>query len=409
VFNPKLRNKPIVVLSNNDGIVVARSNEAKKLGIPMGIPYFKCKNDLKIHNVVVFSSNYELYGDMSNRVMRTLFDFTPILEVYSIDESFLDFTNMLINDLDEYGRKIKNTVIKNTGIPISVGIAKTKTLAKIATEVAKKDDLLDGVLDLSNVYPSVIDHYLKKVPVVDVWGIGWKNSVKLQSKGINTALDLKNMDLKNAQNLLTVMGQRTVMELNEISCIPMDEVSNPKKNIASTRSFGRPVTTFDELSESVASHCARACEKLREQDSIAYTISVFVMTNRFSKYEPFYANSCVTTLHKASSYTPDITRAGITCLKRIFIDGKRYKKAGVILSNIVPEENLQFSVFEKFNPKLEKEKSNIMKMVDKLNSTYGIGTVKNLTEGLKKPWRMKRELLSQRFTTNWNELLTVKI
>ncbi|MFH1547219.1 MAG: Y-family DNA polymerase [bacterium] len=409
VFNPKLKNKPVVVLTNNDGCIVARSNEVKKLGIPMGAPYFKYKNELINHGVAVFSSNYELYGDMSNRVMKTLFDFTPNIEIYSIDEAFLDFTGLYLSDFDDYGRKIRNTVTKNTGIPISVGIAKTKTLAKIATEIAKKDKILDGVLDISNVYPNVIDNYLKKIEVVDVWGIGRRNSMKLQIRDINTAYDLKNMNLKDARKLLTVTGQRTVMELNGISCIPIGEVPDPKKNIASTRSFGRPVTTFNELSESVASYCARACEKLRDQNSKAYTIMVFILTNRFSKYEPFYANSAVSTLYKASSYTPDITKAAISCLEKIYLDGKNYKKAGVILSNIVPEENFQMSVFERYDPKNNKEESNIMKAVDHLNHVYGNNTVVSLTEGIEKRWKMRRELLSQRFTTNWNELLTVQI
>ncbi len=409
VFDPKLKDRPVVVLSNNDGCIVSRSKEAKTLGVPMGAPYFKIKNELDRHKVEAFSSNYELYGDMSNRVMKTLFKFCPNVEVYSIDEAFLDLTAIQTLDFNDYGRRIRKTILKNTGIPVSIGIAQTKTLSKIATEVAKKIEILDGVLDISKVYPNVIDSYLKKIDVVDVWGVGGRNSVKLQVRGINTAYDLKNMDLKQAKKILTVTGQRIIMELNGISCISLNENPEPKKNMASTRSFGRAITTYHELCESVGSHSARACEKLRRQKSKAYTVSVFIMTNRFSKYEPFYANIAAVTLLKASSYTPEVTKAALSCLKKIFRKDKKYKKAGVVVSNIVPEKNFQFSIFEKFNIKENKKEKVLMKSIDKLNKMYGIGTIKCLSEGLKKPWKMKRDMLSKRFTTRWNELLTVKI
>lgn len=408
VFNPKLQNKPIVVLSNNDGIVVARSNESKKLGIPMGAPYFKVENDIKRHNIQVFSSNYELYGDMSSRVLKELLQYTPNVEPYSIDESFLDLGSLRTADLDSYGRRICTSIFRNTGIPVSVGIAKTKTLAKIATEVAKKDEILDGVLDISSSYPKVIDEYLSRIEIGDVWGIGRRSVTKLQLLGIYTALDLKNMNLKQAKKLLTVSGQRTVMELNGISCISLDENPEPKKNIASTRSFGRPVTTYDELSQSISSHISNATHKLREQDSKAYFITVFIHTSRFKKKD-FYYNTVTLTLPQASSYTPEMTTLALKGLKQIFRKNKLYKKAGIILGGITQDCDYQYSVFGGFDEKHEQNNTKLMDTIDNLNKRYGTGTLKPLSEGLRKPWKMKRELLSQRFTTNWDELLTINI
>ncbi|MEA3357076.1 MAG: Y-family DNA polymerase, partial [Patescibacteria group bacterium] len=283
VFNPKLRNVPVAVLTNNDGLIIARSPEVKSLGINMGIPLFKIQDLIQKHNIQVFSSNYELYGDMSHRVMQTLSQFTSKIEIYSIDEAFLDLVDVHVKDYESYGQNIRKIVMQWTGIPVSVGIAKTKTLAKAANEFAKKNTQTNGVLDLSHSRNSKVNEILMKIPVSDIWGIGRQYSKLLQRHNIKSALDLKRADQKWIRKKMTVTGLRTVLELNGQACLNLDEIQADKKRIASTRSFGNYVESIEEMSEAVSSYVSNACEKLRSQYSLASCITVFLRSNYHRK------------------------------------------------------------------------------------------------------------------------------
>jgi len=403
VFNPKLEGKPVIVLSNNDGCVVARSDEVKALGVKMGIPAFKCKDLIKKHRIHVYSSNYALYGDMSQRVMDTLAQFTPDLEIYSIDEAFLSLSGFTSLNLTQYGKHIKNTIKKWTGIPVSIGISPTKTLAKVANHIAKKNPQFEGVFDITE-HPQ-IDVLLDSIEVADVWGIGYQYSQFLNQNGIYTALQLKNAPDKWIKKHLTVVGLRTVDELRGISCIPLEQVAPPKKGIISSRSFGRPVETLAELKEAVATYVSRAAEKLRSQKSVASCVHVFLTTNRF-KDEPQYSNYATFWLPIPTAYTPDLIHYAHQNLEKMFKPGYRYKKAGIMLTGILSQQQVQLNLITpSYHPSREKI---LMKTIDQINARWGSDTVKYAVAGIQRLWKMRQSKKSPRFTTYWKEIPVVR-
>lgn len=407
VFNPKLKRVPVMVLSNNDGCVVARSNEVKALGIRMGTPAFKCDELIKKHNIQVFSSNYTLYADMSRRVMDTLRKFTPDLEIYSIDEAFLSLAGFDLRNCKSYGQKIRKTVYKWTGIPVSIGIAETKALAKAANEIAKKHDEHSGVVDLINCSDKEIDSYLEQLNVSDVWGVGHQYNKLLTSNNIYTAKDLKYANTSWIRKKMTVMGERCVYELNGLSCFGLDKHPEPKKAICSSRSFGVPVISKHDLEEAVASYVSRATEKLRSQNSYANVLIVFINTNRFKKDEPQYSNSVYIKLKEPTSSTIDLTKSALSGLIMIYKPGYKYKKAGVLLEGIQPDNQIQLKLFHSFNRAKKQQINVLMKTIDLINKRWGRDSLKLAAEGTKQAWKMQRARLSQRYTTNWNELLEI--
>ncbi|HVB60470.1 MAG TPA: Y-family DNA polymerase [Ktedonobacteraceae bacterium] len=407
VFNARLHNRPVIVLSNNDGCVVARSNESKILGIKMGQPLFQCQDIIEQHNVQVFSSNYSLYADMSARVMKVLASFSPTIESYSIDEAFLDLTDLTIDDLTEFGKTIKARVMQFTGIPVSVGIASSKCLAKVATEVVKTDSLFGGVLDLTQLAEDALDQMLAKIAVDDVWGIGRKYALFLTNYGMTTARDLKYADQKWIRRYLTVVGERIVLELRGISCIPLETERPPKKGIMCSRSFSKEVTTLAELTEAVATYTARAAEKLRQQDSLAASLTVFIRTNTFNQTIPHYSNSFTCTIAYPTAFTPELIHHALAALRAMYKDGYRYKKAGVYLSHITPLDAVQPDLFGAFSLAQHVKQARLMALVDAINRVYGRDTLFLAVQGTTRVWAMQRRRLSQQFTSRWDEILTI--
>ncbi len=400
VFNPALENKPIVVLSNNDGCIVARSREAKRIGIPMASPVFKCETLIRKYGVHVFSSNYALYGDMSRRVMDILSEMAPVVEIYSIDEAFLDLTGFSEIDLDKFSIMIRKKIRKWTGIPVSVGIGPTKTLAKIANHVAKKNPSLKGVFNITD-HPAT-EKILDQIKVDDIWGIGRKYAYFLNRHCIYTALQLRFASLEWVRKNMKINGLRTVSELQGISCIPMDNMPLPKKGITSSRSFGVPVKRYDDLREALSSYVVLAAEKLRLQKSVTSAVYVFVTTNRFKKKDPQYSNSFTALLSVPTSFTPKLIKCACECLKKIYRSGYSYKKTGVIFTEIVPESSIQQSLFDTDQNDLKSR--NLMKAVDRINARLGKETLRYAATGINRIWKMKRELCSPRYTTCWHEL-----
>jgi DNA polymerase V len=405
VFNPKLNGVPVVVLSNNDGCVIARSQESKDLGIKMGEPAFQRKQFFEENHVRIFSSNYELYGDMSRRMHDILRTFAPAIELYSIDEAFLDLTGLgKFEDLKEYGAKIKKKVMQNVGIPVGVGIAETKTLAKAANHMAKKIKQLNGVCVLRTA--EQIDYALRYTPIDDVWGIGRRYSEKLRRKGIKTAYDFVQLPESWVLREMTIVGLKTYQELKGMKRLSLEEVRPPKKVIATTRSFGRKVTDIKNLQTSVATHATRCAEKLRRQKSIAAYLSVFIITDRFNEEEPQYYNSYTIGLPVPSNSQLELVKRALTALGKIYLPDYKYKKAGVIVSGIMDENDAQTDLFYHFDIE---QHNRLMQQIDKLNYRYGKDTVKLGVMGMKKEWTLRREKLSRRFTTNWDEILTLRV
>lgn len=401
-FNPVLNGKPVIVLSNNDGCAVALSEEAKQY-VPMAAPIFEHMDLVRKHKIQLFSSNYTLYADMSRRVYEVLSDFSPNIENYSIDESFLLLNGFKNVDLTEYGRQIRTKVLKWTGIPVSVGIARTKTLAKIANKLAKKNRMCQGVLDLTN-HPR-IDDFLASVDVGDVWGVGWQYTKLLNRHGIKTALDLRNAPDGFIRKSMTVQGIRTVWELRGQSCIELEEVVPDKKEIVSSRSFGRDVYSFKEVSEAIATYATRAAEKLRAQGSLCGYISIWIETNRFKPENSQYSNAISYRLPEPTAFTPMLIKYALHLLKRIYKDGYGYKKAGVALMDLVPADEAQLNLFVKFD---YTKHGQLMKAMDSINSRWGSETVRSGVSGYERPWGMRRARISNRFTTNWDEVLKVR-
>jgi len=401
LFRPDLWGKPVVVLSNNDGNIVARSNEAKDLGIAMGEPYFKAEPLLRKHGVAVFSSNYTLYGDISHRVMNVLQQLEPDVEVYSIDEMFISIPKGKYLNLTEYGRRLRTTILKWTGMPVSIGFAPTKTLAKIANRIAKKNPDCNGVFDLTSFEDT--DQLLSGIQVRDIWGIGRQYSKKLNGQGIYTALSLKHANDEWVRKHMTITGLRTVWELRGISCLPLEDVTPPKKGIITSKSFSHDVTSIEELSEAVASYISRAAEKLRSQHSIAQSLLVFLTTNRFKPEKPQYSNSYHMMLKEPTASTPTLIRYSLRGLDRIYRSGYEYKKTGVMLLDIVPDAYRQGNLFNK-----SRCDKGLMSALDSINAKWGRGAVQYAAAGLKKTWMFKRDQLSQAYTTNWDQLPVAK-
>jgi DNA polymerase V len=395
-FNPSLKNRPVIVLSNNDGCVVARSNEAKKLGIGMGVPAFEIKDIIRKNEVEVFSSNYTLYADMSSRVMETLSTFTPEMEVYSIDEAFLNLAGFNCS-LTDYGRKIQQAVRQWTGIPVTVGIARTKTLAKIAGKIAKKSEKANGVLDLTD--SPYLDKALSMLPVEDVWGVGIKTTIKLKRTGVKTALDLRNTDINWIQNKFGIVGARTVYELRGICCYPLENNPPAKKSICVSRMFGTPVESIDQLKEAISSYASRAGEKLRQQELAASLMTVFVTTSRF--IENSYFNSCTVEFPVATNDTVELIRCACQCIEQLYRKKYVFKKCGIILNGLIPEKQIQANLFDKVN----REKSRrLMQAVDAVNARLK-SPIRWAAEGLMQPWQVKFNRRSKSYTTDWTELL----
>jgi DNA polymerase V len=395
VFSPKLDGKPVVVLSNNDGCVVARSNEAKALGIGMGVAAFEVANVIKKHKVEVFSSNYTLYADMSSRVMETLSTFTPHMEVYSIDEAFLDLGG-ICGSLSEYGRRIRQTVQKWTGMPVSIGIGRTKTLAKIANHLAKRDVQFDGVLDFTTL--ANLEQVLAKVPVEKVWGIGIKTTISLKRAGINTAHYLSRADINWIRSKFGVVGVRTVYELRGDCCYGLEQNPPAKKSLVVSRMFGVPIESIEDLKEAAASYAARAGERLREHKLAAGAMSVFVTTSRFIK--EMYFNSHTVEFAVPTSDTTELIRAALSSIEKLYRRNCRFKKCGVILTRLVPENRVQRCLFDDVN---RTKSARLMRAVDAINANVG-SPIRWAAEGLIQNWGVKFLRRSRRFTTSWNEL-----
>lgn len=402
-FSPKLEAKPVIVLSNNDGCVIARSNEAKTLGIKMAQPVFQCKDIIRKHAVHVYSANFPLYGDMSCRIMTILSRFTPYMEIYSIDEAFLSFAHIATKNIKRYANNIKATIKQSTGIPISIGIAPTKTLAKIANKIAKTS--FNGVFNITN-HPDT-DKFLGKIKVEDVWGIGRQYGNFLNMNQIYTALDLKNVRTSWAKKHLSVTGLRTVLELRGTLCIPLQQTHLPNKTIFTSRSFRNPLKKLRELKQAIAKYTAIACEKLRSQKSCASQITIFIATNRF-KNNRQYSNSITLTLNMPSTYTPDFTQKALQGLDRIFKKGYEYKKAGVLLGRIIPAGQEQLNLFSPSTSPKYHQKQSLMKVIDKINAKWGQDTIKSAAVGMSPRWQYNQLNRSKRFTTKWEEIMEVK-
>ncbi|MBA2367533.1 MAG: Y-family DNA polymerase [Candidatus Protochlamydia sp.] len=402
VFNPRLRGKAVVILSNNDGCVIARSNEAKALGIPMGAPFFKYADLLKRHRVAVFSSNYTLYGQMSQRVMRTLAPFAPDLEIYSIDEAFFSLldTPSLYSD----AAQIKQVVYQWTGIPVSIGIAGTKTLAKAANRYAKKYLPEKGCFIINDA--SIREKILIDMPVEDVWGIGRQLKERLARKGIRTAWEFACMDDDWVKKNLSVVGLRTVWELRGISCLSLEEEASPKKSIMSSKSFGSDVYAIEDLAEALSSYTASAAERLRDQNSLASFLEVFIHTSRFK--EEYYSNAVHITLPVPSDFTPHLIQFAKSGLQKIYKKGCPYKKIGVMLGGIVSNEALQQDLFVE-NKIPDPRHRIIMELMDRTNAKYGKDTLKMAAQGILQPWKARRNKCTSKFTTSWDHLLKIDI
>ncbi|GHZ48516.1 Error-prone, lesion bypass DNA polymerase V [Vibrio cholerae] len=404
LFRPDLKDTPVVVLSNNDGCVVARSREAKLLGIKMGVPVFQIKAAMQRHGILAFSSNYALYADLSSRVMRTLEEMAPRVEVYSIDEAFLDLTGIeSAISLVEFGQQVRERIGHWIGITVCVGIAPTKTLAKLANHAAKKYPATQGVVDLTN--PDRQRRLLALVPVDDVWGVGRRLSKRLNALGITTALDLANASPRAIRDQFSVVLERTVRELNGESCIELEEIPPIKKQIVCSRSFGVKVTHFELLREAVCEYATRATEKLRKEQQQAKVLTVFIRTSPFKDNEPQYSNSASGELLIPSCDTRDFIELANHLLKRIWKDGFRYAKAGVMLSDFYDPGMFQPGLFDDVSTRSNSQQ--LMSVLDTINQS-GAGKVFFAGQGTKKDWSMKREHLSPAYTTRWDQLPRVK-
>jgi len=410
VFNPRLEGKPVVVLSNNDGCVVSRSQEVKSLGINMAAPWFQLKEQAMRHGIIAFSSNYTLYADISNRVMSLLAQFGPGQEIYSIDESFLDLAGTSGN-LAEYGQQMRRTIRQCVGIPVCVGIACSKTLAKLANHCAKKGlSGTDGVCDFGILDGRQRTELFARIPVGEVWGVGRRITEKLLAMGIATVEDLRRADPEYMRQQFSVMLARTVEELNGKPCIELEEVGTPRQQIIVSRSFGMPVTALADLSESVSYFTTRAAEKLRGDGSVAASVCVHVRTNPFKEDEPQYNRSMTVPLPQPTDDTPRLIHAALTGLKAIYRHGYRYKKSGVLLMGLQPKGTIQASLFD--DPAEQAKSGNMMRVMDAINRKMGQGSLtiaaSGAASGIDRRWAMRRDSKSPNYTTEWNELPVVR-
>ncbi|WP_406908877.1 Y-family DNA polymerase [Klebsiella oxytoca] len=405
VFRPDLKGRPVVVLSNNDGCVIARSAEAKPF-VKMGEPYFKQKDMFRRHGIIAFSSNYELYADMSNRVMTTLEELSPRCEIYSIDEAFCDLTGVRnCRDLTDFGREIRETVLRRTHLTVGVGIAQTKTLAKLANHAAKQwQRQTGGVVDLSNLERQ--RKLMALLPVDEVWGVGRRISKKLESMGIDTVLKLAYTDIRFIRKHFNVVLERTVRELRGEPCLGLEEFAPVKQEIVCSRSFGGRITEYHEMRQAICSYASRAAEKLRGEHQYCRFISAFVKTSPFALNEPYYGNSASVKLLTPTQDSRDIITAATKCLDAIWREGHRYQKAGVMLGDFYSQGVAQLNLFDDNAPRQNSEK--LMEVLDHLNAKDGRGTLYFAGQGIQTAWQMKREMLSPRYTTRYSDLLKVR-
>jgi DNA polymerase V len=401
LFQPALRGRPVIVLSNNDGCVIARSNEAKALGIAMGEPWHLIKEKYWREDLVVRSSNYTLYGDLSARVMQILKDFTPDLEIYSIDEAFLSLEGFE-RRLDAHARHMRATVLQWTGIPVSVGIAPTKTLAKVANRTAKKDPVSGGICALLTEAEQTAA--LSRLEFTDLWGVAGRLATRLADIGIVTPLHLRDADPRFIRERFSVVLQRTVLELQGTPCIPLDQVSPDRKSVMASRSFGQPVLTMEELRQAVGTHTARAAEKMRRQQLATTGVVVFLHTNRFRPDLPQYSPSRLIRLPVASADTARILQASLRALGDIYRPGFRYVKAGVLFPELVPEASVQGDLWTEADAPARKE---LMAAMDALNHRFGRGTLAFGGSAKEAAWHLRRDHASAPYTTDWRHLVRV--
>ena len=400
LFNPKIRKKPVVVLSNNDGCIISRSNEAKALGIKMGEPYFKEKDIIVKNDVQVFSSNYALYGDLSRRVMRTLKRFNCDIEIYSIDEAFLDLSNYPDNEIEDVGKEIRNVVLQWTGIPTSIGIAKTKTLSKVANHIAKKKQ--SGLVSLIGV--ENIDPILEKVEINDVWGVGKQLTKFYHNNGIYNAKQLKNKSNTWIKKNSNVLGSRTAMELRGIPCIDLEKINTKRKSCVVSRSFGKRAESFQELKEAIAGYSLNASEKIRSESLVAKSITVFIRTSPFQNRYGFYSNSKTIDLPMATNNSIEIVKTAVSGLETIFKNGYRYQKAGVMLSHLSDSNNGK----NLFSSERDEKINSLMKSIDNTNYRYGRSTLSLASAGVHKKWNSRRQHYSKIDTADFYSLPTIK-
>ncbi|MDA9624838.1 Y-family DNA polymerase [Candidatus Pelagibacter bacterium] len=400
LFNPKINNKPTVVLSNNDGCVISRSVEAKKIGIKMGEPYFKVKELVKKNNIHIFSSNYALYGDISRRVMKTLKSFSDKIEIYSIDEAFVDLSHVEEKEVENYGKQIRERVLKWTGIPTSVGISNTKTLSKVANHIAKRNKT--GVIYLKEN----IDETLKNFYITDIWGVGKQLSKLYIKNGIDTAYKLKNISNTWIKKSTNVLGAKTVMELRGITCIGLETQEAKRKSCCVSRSFGKKVESLEKLQESITTHCLNAAEKIRNDNQTTRSITIYIRTSPFDKNRKYYSNSITIDLPVATSNSLELVKSAINGLKKIYKYGYFYQKAGIVLSKLREASENEFNLLA---PIMENKSKTLMKAIDFTNAKYGRNAISIAQAGINNSWKMRREHSSKIDTASFDSLPKISV
>ena len=400
LFNPKIINKPVVVLSNNDGCVISRSTEAKKIGIKMGEPYFKIKEFIKKNNVHIFSSNYALYGDLSRRVMKTLKSFSDKIEIYSIDEAFVDLSHIQEKEIYNYGKEIRERILRWTGIPTSVGVSNTKTLSKVANHIAKKNKT--GVVYLKEN----IDESLKNFHISDIWGVGKQLSKLYIKNGIDTAYKLKNISNSWVKKSTNVLGAKTVMELRGITCIDLETQETKRKSCCVSRSFGKKVESLEKLQESITTHCLNAAEKIRNDNQTTRSITIYIRTSPFDKNRKYYSNSITIDLPVATSNSLELVKTAINGLKKIYKYGYFYQKAGIVLSKLRESSENEFNLLA---PIMENKSQTLMKAIDFTNAKYGRNSISIAQAGINNSWKMRREHSSKIDTNSFDSLPKINI
>ena len=400
VFNPQLNNKPVVALSNNDSCIIARSKEAKALGIKMGVPLFKVKDVIQKEKVIVFSSNYTLYADMSRRVMNVISEFAPSIEIYSIDEAFIELTGFKL-DYEEYAKNLRSTILRCTGIPVSIGIGTTKTLAKVANHIAKDDETLNGICSLVDVQN--IDSILKQTKVEEVWGIGRQLSKKLTHQGVYNAKLLKYSDDQWIRKMMSINGLKTATELRGISCLPLQEFSVTRKSCCTTRTFGEPLMKLEDVEQAMTTFARRATERIRSEGLVASSVSAFLRTSPFDRRNKYYSNSDSVALHTPTCDTIMVVHSALSVVKKIFKEGYKYKKGGVLLSGFYTKGTEPPSLFSSS----KKESHNLMLTIDNINQRYGNDTIQMASECHHTKWKQKRKNCTQSYTTQASKLLLI--
>ncbi len=407
IFDPSLRGKPVAVLSSNDGCVIARSNEVKALQIPVGAPIFKYEQLIKENNVILRSSNFPLYGDISARIMSILEEFCPVMEVYSIDEAFLVYPGEYTKNAQQVFSGLKKKIYQWVGVPVSIGLAPTKTLAKVAADFAKKHPETDGVAHISHL--GTQEEMLKKIKVEDVWGIGRNLALRLQRQGIFIVSDLVKLSDKRIRTLLTISGLKIVTELRGTPCIEGDNSMVEHKSIMSTRSFGHNVTDKEELSQAVSEFAKIAGEKLRKQKSIANAMTVSIRNSKYQN-QYYFSDSITISFPHPTDYIPDMIASARRAIDALYKEGIGYKKAGVFILGIMPKKSYQLSFFSPPSESIfVKKNDDVMSAVEQINNKWGRDVVRPLAIGTKKAWQPKKDLVSPLYTTDWNQILTIRI